>query len=114
MRHDTKKLLFDVQEAADLIASFVSGRSLEDYRRDPMLRAAVEREFEIIGEALKRLAKSDPDTAGRIPDHRNMIDFRNVLSHGYDIVQDEIVWGVVGEHLPILRATVGELLSFQG
>jgi uncharacterized protein with HEPN domain len=111
MRLETKKLLFDVQEAAALIASFVSGKSFTDYLRDPMLRSAVERKFEIIGEALKRLARSDPEVAAQIPDHREIVDFRNVLSHGYDVVQDDIVWGTMERHLPTLAETVERLLA---
>jgi len=111
MRLEAKKLLFDVRQASELIESFVRGRSFEDYLHDPMLRSAVERQFEIMGEALKRLAKTDPEVASQIPDHRRVIDFRNVFSHGYDLVLDEVVWGILVEHLPTLSATVLQLLA---
>lgn len=74
MRLESLKHLEDVRRAVTLIASFAEGRSLEDYVADPMLRAAVERELEIIGEALNRLSKSDPSVAQGIsytpPHHR--------------------------------------------
>ena len=82
MRRDPRSFLWDVRDAADAIASFTQGRSFGDYLADRMLRSAVERQFEIIGEALSQLAKTDPDLAARISDVRRIIDFRNVLIHG--------------------------------
>jgi uncharacterized protein with HEPN domain len=76
-----------------------------------MLRSAVERQFEIIGEALSRLAKDDPQVAAAIPDHGKIIGFRNVLIHGYATVDDRIVWGVIENHLAPLRAAVAGLLA---
>ena len=83
MRHDARAYLWDAQTAADLILEFTRGRSLDDYLADAMLRSAVERQFEIIGEALNQLTKLAPTIARRIPDIRQIIDFRNVLIHGY-------------------------------
>ena len=60
-----------------------------------MLRSAVERQFEIIGEACDQLAKTAPTLAERIPDLRRMVDFRNVLAHAYAIVDDALVWQAI-------------------
>ena len=110
MRRDARAYLTDARAAAALIRQFVQGRTLEDYRADPMLRSAVERQFEIIGEALNQLAKNAPTLAERIPDLRRMVDFRNVLAHAYAIVDDALVWQAVQHNLPVLARTVGALL----
>ena len=68
-----------------------------------MLRAAVERQFEIVGEALVQLAKLDEKLAARISEHRRIIAFRNILIHGYADVDDRLVWDVVETKLPVLR-----------
>ncbi|HEY2291668.1 MAG TPA: HepT-like ribonuclease domain-containing protein [Thermoanaerobaculia bacterium] len=111
MRLEARKYLFDMRQAADLIARFTDRRTLEDYAADPMLRSAVERQLEILGEALGKLKKSDPEIAGKIADYRRVIAFRNVLIHGYDAILDEVVWGIVETQLPILRTTLSELLA---
>jgi uncharacterized protein with HEPN domain len=111
MRLETRKYLFDMQQAAEHIARFTAGRTFEDYAADLMLRSAVERQFEILGEALGKLRKLDLELAGRIPDHRRIIAFRNVLVHGYDAILDEVVWGVVETQLPSLRVTLAKLLA---
>jgi hypothetical protein len=71
-----------------------------------MLRAAVERQFEIIGEALSQLARLDESLASRITDHRRIIAFRNILIHGYTDVDDRLVWDIVSTKLPLLRREV--------
>lgn len=76
-----------------------------------MLRAAVEREFEIVGEALAKLVKTDEKLAAQISEHRRIIAFRNILIHGYTDVDDRLVWDVVATKLPVLRREVDALLS---
>ena len=75
-----------------------------------MLRAAVERQFEIIGEALAQLAKLDRMVAERISEHSRVIAFRNILIHGYADV-DLLVWDIVQTKLPVLRREVEALLK---
>jgi uncharacterized protein with HEPN domain len=86
MQPKTPKLLEDVRDAASFIREAVQHKTIDDYRADRMLRQAIERNFEIIGEAIKRLAQHDPDCAARIGDYRQIIAFRNILIHGYDLV----------------------------
>ena len=73
--------------------------------------AAVERQFEIIGEALGQLARLEPETASRIGDHRRIIAFRNILVHGYAGVDDMLVWDMVVTRLGDLRGDVDRLLE---
>jgi uncharacterized protein with HEPN domain len=76
-----------------------------------MLRSAVERQFEIIGEALAKLAKIDQETATLISEHRRIIAFRNILIHGYAQIDDRLVWGVLDSKLPALSQEVKKLLE---
>lgn len=111
MRLESKKHLEDIRRAAALLGEFTNGKHLEDYTADAMLRSAVERQFEIVGEALNRLNKADPDTAEQIPDYRRVITFRNILIHGYDVLDHRVVWDVVQHHLPKLAEMVQGLLD---
>ncbi len=113
MRPKTPKLLEDIRDAAAYIGELARGRTLEDYQRDRMLRQAVERNFEIIGEAVGRLIRLDPDTAARISSHRQIVDFRHMLIHGYDLIDHRIVWSTVAEKIPLLVAEVESLLGLQ-
>jgi uncharacterized protein with HEPN domain len=103
--------LLDVFEAGESILQHTKGRTLADYTGDRFFRRAVEREFEIIGEALNRLTRVDAATAGRISALRKIVDFRNRVIHGYDTVDDKVVWGTVEQHLPAL---VGEVRAIMG
>lgn len=78
MKRDPKSLLWDARDAADAIATMTAGKTFADFDREIVLRSAVERQFEIVGEALARLARADPPMAERIPDLRAIIAFRNM------------------------------------
>ena len=114
MQHDTRAWLWDVREAADRITEFTQGLGFADYMADPMLRSAVERQFEIIGEALDRLSKEAPDLADRIPELRAAVAMRNVLIHAYRRVDNDSVWRTLRKSLPALRAQVAALLDELG
>ncbi len=111
MPRDARKYLYDIDQAAALIAQFTARKSFARYRKEPMLRAAVEREFEIIGEALSQLARHDPAIVARISESRRIIAFRNILIHRYADVDDQLVWDMVETKLPILRREVEALLG---
>lgn len=111
MRPDCKKLLLDIEEAADSIMDFVDGRNFEDYEDNALIRSAVERQFEIIGEALSKLGRMDQELVERIPEYRRIISFRNILIHGYAQVDDRIVWDILESKLPRLRRAVQKLLE---
>ena len=81
MRRDPRKFLYDIRQAAERLGRFAEGKTLNDYRTNDMLRSAVERQFEIIGEALGQLLKVDAATAQKIAEHHRIIAFRNILIH---------------------------------
>jgi uncharacterized protein with HEPN domain len=108
---EIRKYLFDMAEACELIESFVAGKSFDDYAADALLRSGVERQFEILGEALSRLLQIAPELSNRISDTRRIISFRNRLIHGYASVADEIVWGVIEANLEKLKDEVKLLLE---
>ena len=66
--HEVRKYLFDISQACELLVQFSGGKTLEDFRRDALLRSAIERQFEIVGEALNRAIKLDPDVAKQVSD----------------------------------------------
>lgn len=100
-----------MHDAADAILRFVEGHDFSAYLADHMMRSAVERQFEIIGEALNRLSQHNPDLASRIPSRRRIIDFRNMLIHGYDQINDTNVWRTIENELPGLRSALADLLA---
>jgi len=111
MRRETRKYLHDIQLAIGRLHEFTDSKTFGDYSRDAMRRAAVERQFEIIGEAMAQLAKVDGNVAERISDYQRIISFRNLLIHGYDDVDDRLVWNVVETSLPTLAHEINELLG---
>lgn len=111
MPRDARTFLWDARRAAEQVSSFVGGRSWEDYEADVMLRSAVERQFEIIGEALSQLFRDHPEISGKIPSLPRIVAFRNVLIHAYASVDDGLVWSVATEKLEALLATLNELLD---
>lgn len=114
MERDPRAFLWDVQQAAEAIREFIGGQEKAAYLENKLVRAAVEREFEIIGEALNQLSKLAPDLARRVPDIPEIVSFRNVLIHGYRRIDHELVWGIAATKLPTLHETVTGLLTELG
>ncbi|WP_048439915.1 DUF86 domain-containing protein [Caenimonas sp. SL110] len=111
MHPDAGKLLWDAQQAAERIARYTTQKTFADYEVDDLLRSAVERQFEIVGEALNQLSRIEPSAARLIPDLPRIVAFRNVLIHGYASVDNRIVWGVIEGSLGSLRSSLESLLS---
>ncbi len=111
MKTDPRALLLDIVRAIADIESFVDEMDLDAYLSDARTQAAVERKFEVIGEAIIRIRKHHPNIAERIPQARRIVDFRNVLAHGYDKVVPELVWDYGQGHLQTLRRNVRTLLA---
>ena len=113
MRRDPKSLLWDAREAATAIAGMTASRSFADFDSELVLRSAVERQFEILGEALNRLDRLNATLAAKIPDLRQIVAFRNILIHGYAVIDRARVWRAVQDDLPPLRATLDAILVDQ-
>lgn len=114
MQPDAAALLWDVRRAGRLIADFTAARSWNDYSNDPMLRSAVERQFQIVGEALNRLSRVDGQTAERIPELARIVAFRNILVHAYTDIDDAVVWRAATSRVPQLVRVIEGLLETRG
>ena len=109
MQLEVKKNLHDIMVSIESIEEFtINLKSFSDFKSNKLVRRAVERELGIIGEAVNRIKKIDPDFA--IENERKIVGLRNIVIHGYDKVDDAIVWGVIKKHLPVLKAQVAELI----
>jgi uncharacterized protein with HEPN domain len=106
MNPTARSNLEDVLDSCRFIQSTCATRSFNDYEKDRLFRRAIEREFEIVGEALKRIRDEDVETFESIAHAQSIVGFRNRLAHGYDSIDDAIVWGVISGHLPLLLAEV--------
>ena len=108
---DLRAYLFDIAEACRLVDDFTRGKSAEDYDHEPLLRSGVERQLEIVGEALSQALRHHPTAlTDRIPEAPRIIAFRNQLAHGYASVADDVVWYAVETNLPALHERVSALL----
>lgn len=110
MDRKAPKLLEDIRDAASFVLDAVSGETQERYEANRILRQAVERNFEIIGEALNRLSQVDAETAAQVGPVAQIKAFRNILIHAYDNIDHAIVWDVINEKLPDLLTNVEQLL----
>jgi uncharacterized protein with HEPN domain len=110
MNDETRKWLFDIIASIDSIENYIGNRKIfEEYEKNKILRRAVEREIQIIGEAVSRIHRSDPDVT--INNAVQILATRNRIVHAYDAVNNSIIWGIVVNHLPSLRAEVQSLLK---
>ena len=114
MQRDPRAFLWEVREAALAIQSFTAGMEAAAFATNEMAQSAVERKFEIIGEALNQLAKLDAALAARIPDLPRIVAFRNQLIHGYATVNVSTVWNVAQNALPPLISAVQTLMDELG
>jgi len=102
MQPDARKYLLDALNACEAITDFTRQASLDDYSANLLLRSAVERQFEIMGEAFSQLDNIEPEYRHQYPDMGKIIGMRNRIIHGYDSVDDAIVWDAVQNHIPKL------------
>jgi uncharacterized protein with HEPN domain len=111
MNNDIKTWLYDILNAIMEIESFFQDtpKEFSIYQADIRTKRAVERNIEIVGEAMNRILKVN-DTIP-ISNSRLIVDLRNRIIHGYDSVSDEIIWSVVIKYLPVLQTEIGSLLT---
>lgn len=114
MQRDPRAFLWDVTEAALAIQTFTAGMDAPQYQHNALVQAAVERKFEIIGEALNQLSKTDAVLAARIPDLPQIVAFRNQLIHGYAAIHASTVWSVIETSLPALLTVTQAMMAELG
>ena len=100
MNEKVLKCLYDIKMAIDEVDSFFVSKekSFQEYKNDLKLRRAIERNLEIIGEAMNRILKEDQHF--KIVNARKIVGLRNQIIHGYDSVSDENIWSILINHLP--------------
>ncbi len=104
-----KKSLFDIQTSINSIAIHLGrNRDFLEFKKNLTVKRAVERELEIIGEAVNRILKEQPNF--KLTNARKIVDLRNFIIHGYDAIDDEVTWGIVVKHVPKLEIEVNGLL----
>lgn len=109
MKPEIKKHLYEVNISINSIFEYLGDkRDFNDYLNNKLLRRAIEREIEIIGEAMSRALKQSPDLP--IKNARRIVDTRNWVIHGYDKVDDVIIWGIIINHLPKLHKEIQKYL----
>jgi uncharacterized protein with HEPN domain len=111
MDSEIAKWLHDILQAIDEIESFYVDKPkvFEEYVNDIKTKRAIERDLEIIGEAVNRIVKKDPSF--KILNAKNIIGTRNRIIHGYDSVSDDMIWSIVINHIPKLKSEVEDLLN---
>jgi uncharacterized protein with HEPN domain len=111
MNEKVLKYLYDIKIAIREIDSFfeTGPRNFDNYRQNSLLKRAIERNLEIIGEAMNRILKEDPGIL--IENSKRIIGLRNQIIHGYDSVSDESIWGIITIHLPKLEEEIDSLLK---
>lgn len=111
MTHNSKVCLHDAVSACSLIIKFSEGISLLEYQENLMIKSAVERQFEILGEALNRIKKIDPELLNEVSNWQRIISFRNVIVYAYDVIDDEIVFLVLKDQIPLLLENLTKIIS---
>ncbi len=111
MNIEAHKRLADALEAASAIERFTDGHTQDDFESNELLHSAVERKFEIIGEALKLAELADPSVIERVPELRKIIGMRNRIIHAYDVVDHDVLWTTLRKWLPTLKRQLMEALS---
>jgi uncharacterized protein with HEPN domain len=111
MDSEIKTWLFDILKSIKEIESYFEDRpkKFEDYIHDVRTKRAVERDIEIIGEAANRITKRDKDF--KLDNVQNIIGTRNRIIHGYDKISDDLVWSIIINHLPKLKAEITRILN---
>ena len=109
MQLEIQKYLFDIKTSIDSINDYIGdNKDFVAYKTNKLLKRAIERELEIIGEAAGRIIKID--SGFPIEDARKIVDLRNWVIHSYDKVDDVIIWGIICNHLPNLKLQVDKLI----
>jgi uncharacterized protein with HEPN domain len=107
----SEKLCLDILTAIDEIQDFLAEASLASFTQSRLQQVAIERELEIIGEALNRLERADASLFDQIENGRKIIGMRNVLAHGYDVIDYRILWSTARCDVEPLKNQIQALLN---
>lgn len=109
MSDESKKYLDDILQSIIRIETFIGNKkTFDNYKSNEMLKSSVERQIEIIGEAMNQILKLHPDV--QITNARKVVNARNRLIHGYDDIDDGTIWAIIINHLPLLKTEIEKLL----
>jgi uncharacterized protein with HEPN domain len=111
---DPLAFLIDIQCALDEIEKATAGLTLEGYSNTRAIRSRVEREFTILGEAIRQLPDAQPEMEAKITGAGKIIAFRNQPAHAYFAIHDATVWDLVQAHVPVLRREIEAILKDHG
>ena len=111
MEIEIRNHLWDIREAAKFILDSTAEITFEQYEENQLLRSAVERQFEIIGEATRRLANDDQTIAAKITGYQTIIGLRNRIAHEYDNIANQTLWNIIQNNLPTLLNEVTTILE---
>ena len=111
MDNDIKTWFYDILSSINEIESYYvdTPKIFEAYENDLRTKRAIERNIEIIGEAMSRILKQSPKI--EISNSRKIVDVRNRIIHGYDSVSDDVIWGIIVKNLPVLQQEVEKLIN---
>ena len=111
MDRKIRKYLADILASIIEIESFMAEipKEYATFCNDTLFRRGVERNMEIMGEAMNNVLKIDPNIA--ITSSRKIVDTRNFIIHAYDSLKPDILWGIVINHIPLLKREVETLLA---
>ena len=111
MDERVEKWLYDIRFSIEEIESFLekTEKTYASFKLNLMLKRAIERNLEIIGEAINRILTRQPDI--EISNARKIVNLRNLVIHSYDSISDEIIWSIVINNLPALKIEVLKLLN---
>ncbi|PZM80161.1 MAG: hypothetical protein DKM50_05645 [Candidatus Margulisiibacteriota bacterium] len=111
MNDRIRKSFLDIISASEEINDFVKDKTFSEFEQSRLLQKALEREFEIVGEALYRIKRIDEEILASVSEYQRIIGFRNILAHGYDIIDERLVWDAVTKHLPVLIKEINHILT---
>ena len=106
-----KKYLYDIINCSEFVLQLTKDKTVDDYKNNRVFRSALERELQIIGEAMLQLDHMSPEMIEKISEHRSIIGFRHVLVHGYDSLDPDTVWNVIETKIALLLEQAKELLQ---
>jgi len=111
MQPKTLKYLLDIQSIISEIELIKTktNNNFNQFKSDFILQRAIERDLEIIGEAVRKITELDDSV--KLSSTKNIIGLRNIISHAYDSIEPEMIWGIIQNNIPILNEEVNNIIQ---